>query len=297
VAWLALAPVLGAAEVAPRALALPGIENAYQVSERILAGGQPEGDEAFAALRERGVRTLVSVDGARPDVERAARFGLRYIHLPHGYDGIPTNTVLSLIRAAEVSEGSLFLHCHHGRHRGPAAAAVLCQATAGWTTNEAVRWMKRAGTAPDYAGLYRVNTAFQAPARTLLDGVPTNFPSVARVSGLVEGMVELDRRWEHLKAAEKAGWRVPPDHPDLVPAREALLLHEAYRELRHSGEVRRHGPDFVRELAEAADTAAELHALLKEHPLPLSGPLIPQAAALFRAAGRQCAACHQQHRN
>jgi hypothetical protein len=131
----------------------------------------------------------------------------------------------------------------------------------------------------------------------MLDRVPTNFPSVARVSGLVDAMVEIDHRWDLIQAVQKAGWQVPAGHPDLVPASEALLLEEACRELGRNPGWHGRGPAWRRDLQEAADTAGRLHALLKRHPVPLTGPVAAEASDLAQAMARQCAACHRAHRN
>lgn len=186
-----------------------GIENLLQATDRVFSGSQPEGDEAFAALHKLGVKTLISVDGTKPDVERAAKFGLRYVHIPHGYDSISSNIAARLAKAAMTVEGPLSVHCHHGKHRGPAAVGIICQTTAGWTVNQALAWMKQAGTADDYAGLFRANAEFR---------LPTHLPSRVEVSGLVDSMIEVDHRWDNLKAIQKAGWRVPANQPDLVAA-------------------------------------------------------------------------------
>src|SRR5438046_379302 len=73
---------------APVPAEFPGIENAFRVTDRMISGSQPEGDAAFAALAKAGVKTIISVDGSKPDVATAKKYGLRYIHLPIGYDGI-----------------------------------------------------------------------------------------------------------------------------------------------------------------------------------------------------------------
>ena len=57
-----------------------------QISRGVFSGAQPLHADHFASLRALGIDTLVSVDGAVPDVETARRFGLRYIHIPIGYD-------------------------------------------------------------------------------------------------------------------------------------------------------------------------------------------------------------------
>lgn len=281
----------------PRPLQLPGIENAFQATSRVYSGGQPDGDEAFAALQQLGVRTLISVDGAKPDVERAARFGLRYVHLPHGYDGISSNTAVRLAKAAAIAEGPVFVHCHHGKHRGPAAVGIICQATANWTTNDAVAFMKRAGTAADYPGLYRANTGFHVPTPAELARVPADFPSRVEVSGLVDAMVELDHRWDHLKTIQAAGWRVPVNQPDLVPATEAKLLAEAYRELQRTPEAQARSAEFLTALRTAETRADALHAQLKSVGDSPDDAALLRLEAQFREAGQSCTGCHRQFRN
>ena len=52
-------------------IATERLQNAHRVTEKILSGAQPEGEAAFAALRDLGVQTIISVDGAVPNVEMA----------------------------------------------------------------------------------------------------------------------------------------------------------------------------------------------------------------------------------
>ena len=46
------------------------------------------------------VETLISVDGTKPNVATAHKFGLRYVHLPTGRDGIAAARVADLTRVA-----------------------------------------------------------------------------------------------------------------------------------------------------------------------------------------------------
>src|SRR4051812_35836928 len=66
----------------------PSLTNAHRVTPKVLSGAEPEGDAGFAALRDLGVKTVLSVDGAKPDVDLAHEHGLRYVHLPIGYGGV-----------------------------------------------------------------------------------------------------------------------------------------------------------------------------------------------------------------
>jgi len=47
---------------------------------------------------------------------------------------------VELARAVQAAEaqGPVYLHCHHGKHRAPTAAAVVCRALDGWTADEAI---------------------------------------------------------------------------------------------------------------------------------------------------------------
>ncbi|MGE0610114.1 MAG: hypothetical protein AB7O62_23685, partial [Pirellulales bacterium] len=73
----------------PRRLPVEHLPNAIRLHPKVVSGGQPEGEAAFAELRDLGIKTVISVDGARPAVPLAKKYGLRYVHLPHGYDGVP----------------------------------------------------------------------------------------------------------------------------------------------------------------------------------------------------------------
>src|SRR6188768_3777999 len=57
----------------PERIDEPTLPNAYRLHEKVISGGQPDGDPAFAKLKELGVKTIISVDGAKPEVELAKK--------------------------------------------------------------------------------------------------------------------------------------------------------------------------------------------------------------------------------
>ena len=71
-AWLCALRADDASKAATNGVAKPieivGVHNAFRVSEKIYSGSQPESDAAFAALKNLGVKTIVSVDGGKPEV-------------------------------------------------------------------------------------------------------------------------------------------------------------------------------------------------------------------------------------
>ena len=267
------------------------LHSLFRTTTNVFSGNSPEGGAAFAEIAKLGVKTIISVDGSRPDVETARRHGLRYIHLPFGYDGIPTHRVAELTKAAQSVEGPIYVHCHHGLHRGPAAVAVICEATAGWTTNQAVTWLKQAGTANDYAGLYRSAMDFRLPEAAVLARI-VELPEVAKTSSLVEAMVDIDVEFDHLKAAQKARWSMIPDQPDLTPAHTATTLWEHLRELARTDDTAKRTEDYRTRLAASEKAADEFRALLRDTKTDTTA-----RDTSFQALTRTCAACHKQYRN
>lgn len=269
---------------------LPGLSNAFQVTPQLYSGSQPDTDAAFQALVKLGVKTIISVDGSKPDIEGAHKFGLHYVHLPFGYDGVPTNRVADLAKVIQIEPGPFYVHCHHGMHRGPTAVAIMCEANAGWTPGQAVAWLHEAGTSDDYPGLYRSARKFAAPTAAEMASA-TNFPELAHSSSLVDTMVAIDDHSSWLKQSQRAGWRTPPGHPDISPVHEAMMLLELFREVPRATDLTGRTKDFRQKLAAAEKTAENLHTLLAK---PAPGP---ELDAAFTRATQSCAACHKTYRN
>lgn len=282
--------------LSPEPIQTGGLHNVYRLTERLYSGSGPEGDADFAALQKLGIKTVISVDGARPDVGRARKHGLRYVHLPIGYDGIPEQQALRIARAVRDLPGPVYLHCHHGKHRGPAAAAVarLCL-DEGCGIEDALAWLRKAGTDPRYTGLYAALN-LRRPTHAELDRVPGDFPETAEVADLAELMVAVDDRWEHLKQVRAAGWKAPPGHPDIDPAHEALQLAQHYRESTRLPTLKGRPEELRGWLADAAAGAQALASFLEvgEQKGRVDAAAVER---LFREAGAACARCHAKYRD
>lgn len=275
----------------------PGIHNLFAVGTNVFSGSTPEGDEGFAALAKLGVKTIVSVDGGKPDLERAKKYGMRYVHLPHGYDGISTNLQMQLAKVGETLPGPVYVHCHHGKHRGPTAAAVMCMAKEGWSAAQAEDWLTVAGTATNYAGLYGVVRKYKAPTADQLAKLPSDLPEVAKVSGLTDAMVGVDERWDHLKAVRAAGYKTPKESPDIVPANEAVILWEHYREMQRVPEAVKHGTAFIDRLKAAEAEAKEAERLLRAFAADPKPEIRAQLDKSFDAIAKTCSSCHKTYRD
>ncbi|MGZ8940188.1 MAG: hypothetical protein ACXW32_13355 [Limisphaerales bacterium] len=275
----------------------PGVHNLFSLGTNLYSGSTPEGDEGFAALKRLGVKTVVSVDGAKPDVELAKKHGMRYVHLPHGYDGISTHLQSQLAKVGAELPGPIYVHCHHGKHRGPAAAAVICMTKDSWDAAQAEQWLKAAGTSTNYTGLYAVVRDFKRPTAAQLKALPSDFPEIAQVSGLIDAMVGVDERWENLKAVRAAGYGAPRNHPDIEPANEAVILWEHYREAQRLRDTIQKGDDFVQRFKTAETEVKDAARLLRLFATDSKPEIRAQLDKSFDAIGKSCSSCHKTYRD
>lgn len=282
---------------APERLDIGGIENTFRLSPRLYSGGDPDGVEALKALKALGVRTIISVDGATPDVEAARTLGLRYVHLPIGYDGVPRERAVKLVQAVKTLPGPVYVHCHHGKHRGPAAAAVCGIATEGWSKEQALSWLKDAGTSPDYRGLFTSTSEFVPPSAEELERAGVELPERVEVTALVEIMVRVDERWDHLKAVQKAGYKAPADRPDIDPPHEALQLAELFRELLRLPEAKGRGRALIAATEAAERQATSLASSLRSFGNGPTAEARKSVESAFLAVGKSCTSCHASHRD
>ncbi len=269
------------------------LHNVLRVTPRMYSGNSPESDEAFAELQALGVKTIISVDGAKPMVDRAAAYGMRYVHLPVGYDGIDPRQQVLIAQAYRDLEGPFFIHCHHGKHRGPAAAASAAVIVGDLSPEQGVAFLKAAKTALSYPGLYECVSSISPEFNSFLEKAPpaTSLPSVATVSGMVDNMVGIDFCFVNLEHVKKAGWAVPKDHPDIVPAAEAGRLADHYRVLMEDPDCKAKPPEFIALMKRSWEEAQALEdAMVAKE----DGPSLDR---LFAAVGQSCKDCHNSHRN
>ena len=308
--WLAIVPVLllAAAADPPRAgdsaepRDMPGIHNIVSFqgsgSGQLYSGSVPEGDAGFASLAELGIKTIISVDGAIPDLERAKAKGMRYVHLPIGYDGFDDARKLQLVRAVRDLPKPIYLHCHHGKHRSAGAAGTVA-VSLGWMGNaRAAELMKVSGTAEGYKGLWSCTAKAAPVVQSVIDAVSSEFPEMTRPDSMVAAMVAIDEALDRIRLVEKNGWKVPAEHPDLAPAADAGKLADLLRLLDKDAHVANIGEklgeaeraDFRELLEQNARQASTLEELL------LADDLAKRAPAM-KALIAGCKECHVKYRD
>lgn len=284
-------PAAGAAK-AFAAVPDPRLHNVHRVTAKVTSGARPEGEAGFAALRELGVRTVISVDGARPDVETAKRHGLRYVHLPIGYDGVGAERGEELARAIDELPGPLYVHCHHGKHRSAAAVAVACVLNGSLRPEQAQDVLRTFGTGEDYVGLWRDARSARPMERGTLEGRKVRYVEVAEIGDLAGAMAAVDRHWTHLKRLEKARWRKLEADPDLSAGHEALQLVEHLAEIGRGEDAGKRDGRYRSLLEEAVDGGRALGGAL-------TGDGVDAATAdrAMKRVGATCVACHRGYRD
>jgi protein tyrosine phosphatase (PTP) superfamily phosphohydrolase (DUF442 family) len=282
----------------PEKIAAEHLPNPWRLHPKVISGGLPEGDAAFKELADLGVKTVISVDGARPDVATAKKYGLRYVHMPHGYDGVPEQRAKELAKAVRDLPGVVYIHCHHGKHRSPAAATVACVGAGLLSPDVALGVLKAAGTSENYRGLYQSAEAARKLDDALLNELQVEYPESVKVPPIADAMIDIEHTHDHLKSLAANEWRKLEKQPDLDSAHEALLLREHYTELLRTDEVKRQAEGFQKMLAESEATAKALEALLERWKKAGSPAPPPEnIGKVFSAVTQSCAACHKTYRD
>jgi len=263
------------------------LTNIHELSPRISSGSGPATADDFAQLAASGVKTVVSVDGAKPLVELATQNGLQYVHIPIGYDGLSREAQLMLTRVARESEGPIYVHCHHGKHRGPAAAAIVCMAEGSADHARSAEILKLAGTSEKYRGLWRDVAGFAPPSP---DETLPELVEVAEVTDFIQAMSQIDFAYDNLIILQSHQWQPPTTHPELSAADELTLLAEGFKEARRFAAGDDHYAAMKQQMAESQALAVRAQDALSKNNTSL-------AASCMAQLRTKCASCHEQHRD
>lgn len=276
---------------------LPGLHNVFKLSPNFVSGAEPEGEEAFVELQKLGVKTIVSVDSKEPDQTLAAKYGMKYVHIPYGYHGIGEDDQMRLAKTFREQKGPFYVHCFHGKHRGGAGVAigrmVVDNAPKEQVLGEMYQWC---GTSKTYTGLYQTIGDYKIPTADETKNYDFDMAPKATISDFVETMVHVARADENIKRLQKRAFAVDPKHPDVDPEQEALKLAQAFRDGMQLDESKKRPEDFWQWMKKSEDLSRELAATLRS----LKGG---EAAASNRAndiytkLAATCVDCHNSYRN
>lgn len=280
-----------------------GIENVWRMDSNLLSGGDPVGESGLQLLKLKGVKTIISVDGAAPLLEVSKRLGLRIVHIPIGYDGIPVDSQRLLSQGFAQLPKPIYVHCHHGKHRGPAAASIMARFGLGWTPEQASKFMKMAGTSADYPGLYESVKQFEVSNFKDVAAIKTPLPESVDVPALVDLMVQVDSRFDHLKAwsaitLQGHGTGTKPSSK-IDPVQEAVQLRELIRESSRLPECHDKPALFRESISHLeSDLSTWIETIKAEGSSELlSDQTKTKLSAILKSSANRCVTCHQTFRD
>lgn len=276
-------------ESLPRKAPANHIPNLVQVHADVYSGGQPEGDVAFEELRSMGFQTIISVDGVTPNVAAAESNQLRYVHLPHGYDGISDSKMLELAKAIRDLPKPIYIHCHHGKHRSPTAASAACLIAGLINKSDARSVLEIAGTGKNYVGLFATVERAKFDSTRDWSKVPVDFQAIALTPPMTRSMVSIEHYWSRIQTAVQSDMQsdLKNDNSRLRDQKSAdthhdlLMLKELYVELTRDS----------RAVNDAA-FAKYLHDGIK-----IMDKIRFQAPESLKELEQNCKACHEVYRD
>ena len=252
----------------------PEPENYLRINDSLYSGGSPEEDH-FAFLKSQGIKSIICVDGLEPNLNAAKKHGLAYRHVPIEYSTITLEEQKQLTKAFDELDKPVYIHCHHGKHRGPASAAVILKNHFEWKNEKLVKMMENAGTSKNYSGLYKViSTSNKLPKK---DWQKIDVPEVARVSPLANTMAKLDRHWVKLEELINDTGKLKESQS------QALILKEYFVELHRAP-----GTKFDEEYEVIVEKIKFLEVSLKNN---------GNSKKAFAAVKADCKSCHDDYRN
>lgn len=267
----------------------PALHNVYRLGQTLYSGGSPDEEGSFDSLKQLGIKTIISVDGAPPDVEAAKSHGMRYVHLPITYSSVPHETLVGLMRASKELPGPIYVHCHHGKHRGPAAAVALWRCMdKSVSADQADAAMRVIGTSDRYQGLFDSVRTMTCPTAVELNS-KDELPESSHVPPLAKTMAEIDRMWDQVKAPSST-------RNSTTTSFELTMtydLAEQFREAARLADVpETMHPDF-QAIVDDLDKLAETIKVDLRDPSKAN----PERAAAVTRINQRCDACHDKYRN
>lgn len=265
------------------------IQNLHLLSTGLYSGDEPATADHYRQLANLGIKTVISVDAVAPNPDLAAAHNIRIVHLPIGYEGIDDSRVIELAAAIHQLDRPIYLHCHHGKHRGPAALSVGAIGAGIITNDQAAAFMTLAGTSGNYPGLWKAAKDAGPLNPATLQSV-TEFPARAPVSGFVDGMGKLDRLYDQLWDIAENDWQPDDYHPDMTATAASGLISDHLRAMLELDFFKRRGTMMRSRFETLTSTAG----LIESH---IEAKNYTQAFDSLNTLSNSCIDCHDRFRN
>ena len=125
---------------------LPGVPNAFRVSDDLYRGAQPT-DEGMASLRKLGIKTVINLREENSDKGLANGADFKRVHIPLFALMNPTDSEVRkfLQTVCDPQNRPVFVHCRAGADRTGTMCAIYRIVVQGWDKQSAVDEMTKGG--------------------------------------------------------------------------------------------------------------------------------------------------------
>ncbi len=159
------------------------VRNFDKVNDHIYRGGAPSavGVQELGAM---GVKTIIDLreagEGTEVEKKEVEKLKLKYINVPLGEFGAPTNAQMELLLGLlQGSSGALFVHCRRGKDRTGTVVACYRIQHDGWNNKRALEEAKEHGM-----------SSFERAMRAyILHFAPLNVPGLPQVGAATPSTV------------------------------------------------------------------------------------------------------------
>ena len=283
---------------------------AKPLTKKVFYGATPNHQGDFQYLKDRGVKTIISVDAATPDRELAEKHSISYVHLPIGYQQIETPRALDLSKATATLPGKIYIHCHLGKHRAPVAAIVACVGNGSLDPESIADILEQAETDFSYEALVRSAQIARKFSDQRLQYHDISGLDAENKNPTTEFMSQLVKPADRLFRAFRTRYSI---QPDVLPniTHDALMIAETFTELcrsidaatieinskQNTGQrtANPSTPTYRERMIKTRDTALAIHQKLS---LPPSNQAfgLAETSNLVKKLEQQCTDCHRDHR-
>ena len=119
----------------------PGIQGfVVQYDDNMYRGGKPTSPEGVKALKDMGIKTIVSVTPTDMEREEAKKHGIKLVEVPLDKEsGLSPEELKSYLEAFSAKEHMpVYVHCNSGMHRGGTLGVAYRVHQSDWEWDEAV---------------------------------------------------------------------------------------------------------------------------------------------------------------
>jgi protein tyrosine/serine phosphatase len=122
-----------------------GVPNLHQITANIYRSAQPTAD-GMRALKEMGIRTVISFRAYHDDSKMLAGTGIREVRIPINTWDVRDNQVVAAMKALKrEQDGPFLIHCQHGADRTGLMSAMYRIVVQGWDKQRAIEEMTQGG--------------------------------------------------------------------------------------------------------------------------------------------------------